>query len=332
MTTSSFHASCLSLLIASLFSLGALAQDGETAKPENADAATAPSESAPAAPAPAEAKSDEDKAADTNAKEDAAPAEAAPAEAAPVEAAPAEAAPVEAAPAEAAPAEAAPAEAAPAEAAPAEAAPAEATPAEAAPAEAAPAEAAPAEAASAEAQQGKVSVSSTPVGDIYLDGEPLNLKTPAMDIPVSVGSHTLRVVDPETNVEKSVDFDVEAGVALQLELELEPVAAKPEQEVAKASKPEADWNWLTVAGWGSLGLGTMGLVSGAVVLTTPYDPDQETLGFGLFGAGAGMILGGGVMLYLDGEMADEQAAEAPTPDAESAPSALLPQSQPVALR
>ena len=325
MTISSFNASCFSLLIASLLSFGAFAQDGAESTAGNSDAATAPSDSTTSEAAPVEEKTDETKASDAAPKNEAAPAEAAPAEAAPAEAAPAEAAPAEVAPAEAAPAEAAPAEAAPAEAAPAEAAPAEA-----APAEAAPANATDSPSAADETQMGKLSISSTPAGDIFLDGEPLNLQTPAMDIPVAVGTHTLRVVDTATNVEKSVTFDIEPGVALQLELELEPLAAS--EEVVDAAKPKADWNWMTVAGWGSLGLGTMGLVSGAVVLTTPYDPDQETLGFGLFGAGAGMILGGGVMLYLDGEMADEKGAEATNSDAEAAPSALLPQAQPVAFR
>ena len=59
---------------------------------------------------------------------------------------------------------------------------------------------------------------------------------------------------------------------------------------------------MTVTGWSGLGLGTIGLLSGAVVLTTPTDPQQGPLGFGLFGAGVGLVLGGAVLLYLDSEL------------------------------
>ncbi|HEY1097554.1 MAG TPA: hypothetical protein VGF99_01445, partial [Myxococcota bacterium] len=72
--------------------------------------------------------------------------------------------------------------------------------------------------------------------------------------------------------------------------------------VAASTPPPADWSWMTVAGWSGLGLGTIGLLSGAVVLTTPTDPQQGPLGFGLFGAGVGLVLGGAVLLYLDSEL------------------------------
>ena len=75
---------------------------------------------------------------------------------------------------------------------------------------------------------------------------------------------------------------------------------------------------MSVAGWSGLGLGPIGLLSGAVVLTTPLDPDQGPLGFGLFGAGVGLVLGGGVLLYLDNELADAAAAPKPADTAKPA--------------
>jgi hypothetical protein len=61
---------------------------------------------------------------------------------------------------------------------------------------------------------------------------------------------------------------------------------------------------MTVTGWSGLGLGVIGLLAGSVVITTPTDPDQKTLGFGLFGGGVGLVLGGAVLLYLDNELAE----------------------------
>jgi hypothetical protein len=226
--------------------------------------------------------------------------------------------------AEAAPAEAAPAAEAPAaEAAPAQAAPA----AEAAPADAPPAEAAPApEPAPPAPTHGSLSVSSEPAGaSIFIDDKDSGQKTPAVDLQVEPGTHTLRVV--AGGRDKTVTFHLEAGGQLNLNLNLPeatPVkkpADKPEPAMAKdepsdddtkiaGSATEQPWTWMTVTGWAGLGLGTIGLMAGAVVLTTPYDTDQGPLGFGLFGTGAGLMLGGGVLLYLDNEL------NAPAPEAE----------------
>lgn len=53
---------------------------------------------------------------------------------------------------------------------------------------------------------------------------------------------------------------------------------------------------LATAGYVTAGgiatLGAIGLLAGAVVLTTPTDPDGAPLGFGLFGAGVGLLLVG----------------------------------------
>jgi hypothetical protein len=67
---------------------------------------------------------------------------------------------------------------------------------------------------------------------------------------------------------------------------------------------------MTVTGWAGIGLGTISLLAGSVVITTPTDPDQKTLGFGLFGGGVGLALGGAVLLYLDNELAEAPAAAA----------------------
>lgn len=207
-------------------------------------------------------------------------------------------------------------------------APAADVPSAAAPApaaEAAPPAAAPADVSKPADVQGSLSVTTTPSGKLFLDGSDSGLTTPVVDLPVGPGKHTLKIVGPG-GVEQSTDFEMEAGGALSLNLNLPEPTPAPAAEVAPVvvvpetapQIPEAPaaavavgpWTWMTVAGWGGLGLGTMGLLSGAVVLTTPGDPDQEPLGFSLFGAGVGLVIGGGVMLYLDTELAEETAAAA----------------------
>jgi hypothetical protein len=198
----------------------------------------------------------------------------------------------------------------------------------AAPAAATPA-ATPGTATPAATDQGSLSVSSTPAGKVFLDGADTGLTTPVVDLPVAPGKHTLKVVSADGR-EQTTEFDMESGGSLNLNLNL-PEAAKVEEKkpvveekkpTAEEKKPEvkpeekkpeataeapAPWTWMTVAGWTGLGLGTIGLLSGAVILTTPTDPDHDIggpLGFGLFGAGVGLVIGGGVLLYLDTELAD----------------------------
>lgn len=222
-----------------------------------------------------------------------------------------------------APAEA-PAEPAPA-AAPAEApAAAPAAPApSAAPAAAATSEA-PAAPAPAAPTTGTLSVSSTPAGKLFVDGADTGLVTPVVDLPLPAGAHSVKVVADDGR-EVLQEFTLEAGGSLTLALNLPeapaPAAPAPETPAAQPDAPapaaaEAapappSWTWMTVAGATGLGLGTMSIISGSVVLTTPTDPDQGPLGFGLFGAGVGLVLGGGVMLYLDNELAESAAAAKP---------------------
>ncbi len=176
-----------------------------------------------------------------------------------------------------------------------------------------------------------ISVSSNPAGRVYLDGVDTGLDTPVANLEVTPGAHTLKVVELSTGREKEIEFELEAGNALNLNVNLpalkkeepkaEPAKApdaetatdeeeaakkKAEEDIAKvAAAPKSDWTWMTVAGWSGLGLGALGLATGAVVLTTPGDPDQAPLGFALFGGGAGLVLGGGVLLYLDSELNGE---------------------------
>jgi hypothetical protein len=214
-------------------------------------------------------------------------------------------------------------DAAPAPAPAADAVPAEAPEADAPAADAPAADAKPADAAPA---QGILSVTSNPNGELFIDGTDTNLTTPVTDLPVAPGKHTLKVVAADGR-EASQDFEMEAGGSLNLVValpeaapEAKPAEVKPEEEKPEVATPtppaaeekkEMPWTWMTVAGWSGLGLGTIGLLSGSVVLTTPTDPDQGPLGFGLFGAGVGLVLGGGVLLYLDNELAESPAQAAP---------------------
>ena len=172
--------------------------------------------------------------------------------------------------------------------------------------------------------EGTLSVTSTPPGKLFIDDKDTGLVTPVVDLAVAAGPHTVKVV-AEDGRSQSAEFTMEAGGSLALSLALpEPAApaktdeAKPAEEAkpaaeakpAEAPKP-ADWTWMTVTGWSGLGLGTIGLLSGAVVLTTPTDPQQAPLGFGLFGAGVGMVLGGAVLLYLDNELSAPAPAASP---------------------
>jgi hypothetical protein len=229
--------------------------------------------------------------------------------------------------------------AAPAElAAPTEGTPPETTPPEAVPAEATGTEAADGTGTEALAEQGTISVSSTPVGRVFLDGNDLGLTTPIVDLPVAPGTHTLKVVEDGTGRSKEVTFHLDGGSVLNLNLNLpeasaDAVAETPSEEPAVepaaepapvvAAEPVDDWTWMTVAGWSSLGVGTLGILAGAVILTSAGDPDAGPLGFGLFGVGAGLVLGGGVLLYLDSELADSTAANAPAGDAPATTSSFL---------
>lgn len=174
--------------------------------------------------------------------------------------------------------------------------------------------------------EGTLSVASTPAGKLFIDDKDTGLVTPVVDLAVAAGTHTVKVVADDGRTQ-TADFTMEAGGSLSLSIALpapatpattetpteepKPAEAAP-AEAAKAPPPD-DWTWMTVTGWSGLGLGIIGLLSGAVVMSTPTDPQQAPLGFGLFGAGAGLLLGGAVLLYLDNELSESKPAEAVAP-------------------
>ena len=161
--------------------------------------------------------------------------------------------------------------------------------------------------------------SSVP-GKVFIDGKDTGLVTPIVDLAVAVGPHTVKVVTDDGRTQ-TAEFTIEAGGSLSLHLAVPesatPAAStdatttdpKPADAAAPAEAPKpADWTWMTVTGWSGLGLGTIGVLCGAVVLTTHTDPQQGPLGFGLFGTGVGFALGGAVLLYLDNELSESMAA------------------------
>ncbi len=232
--------------------------------------------------------------------------------------------------------------------------------------------ASPDDAAAAAPTTATLSVASTPAGRVYLDGVDTGLDTPVASLEVTPGPHTLKVVELSSGREKEIEFELEAGNNLNLnvnlpEVKMTPKAdavstdgsgdagadkdgadqtdadkaaadkAKAEADIAAVkAAPADDWTWMTVAGWSGLGLGALGLATGAVVLTTPGDPDQAPLGFALFGGGAGLVLGGGVLLYLDSELNGEgglfnSSDDTATAEPEEEKAAALPTRGSVAL-
>lgn len=170
--------------------------------------------------------------------------------------------------------------------------------------------------------EGTLSVTSSVPGKVFIDGKDTGLTTPVVDLAVAVGTHTIQVVADDGRTQ-SAEFTIEAGGSLSLNLAVPDAATpaastdatktdpKPADAAAPAEAPKpADWTWMTVTGWSGLGLGTIGLLSGAVVLMTPTDPQQGPLGFGLFGTGVGLALGGAVLLYLDNELSESKPADA----------------------
>ncbi|MEW5853825.1 MAG: hypothetical protein AB2A00_33930, partial [Myxococcota bacterium] len=90
---------------------------------------------------------------------------------------------------------------------------------------------------------------------------------------------------------------------------VEPAAPVPAAPPAAAAE-EKGWGWLSVAGWASLAVGTIGLIIGAVTLANPQDfyaatstqrfiSPNSVFGFGSLVAGAALAVVGGVLLYLD---------------------------------
>ena len=197
-------------------------------------------------------------------------------------------------------------------------------------------EAAPAEDAAA---MGSLTLSSQPAGKVFLDDADTGLSTPLIDHPVKAGAHTLRVLEESTGREKTVSFHVEPGAAVNLNINLPEQAeeasdsadeseAEASEEVAEdapAVEEKSDWTWMTVAGWSTLGLGTMGLLAGAIILTNDNDPNQGPLGFGLFGVGIGMVMGGGVLLYLDTQFLSDDDDDSGDEDASAASRLFLGQ-------
>jgi hypothetical protein len=86
-------------------------------------------------------------------------------------------------------------------------------------------------------------------------------------------------------------------------------AAEPAKSAEAAKPAEKGWGWLSVGGWASLAVGTIGVVIGAVTLANPQDfyaatanrriTPNSVFGFGALVAGAALAVAGGVLLYLD---------------------------------
>ena len=58
---------------------------------------------------------------------------------------------------------------------------------------------------------GSLTISSTPSCDIFVDGAPIGMHTPATELPLSVGRHKITLVDAERKIRDTFPVDVKAG-------------------------------------------------------------------------------------------------------------------------
>ncbi len=58
---------------------------------------------------------------------------------------------------------------------------------------------------------GSLTISSTPSCDIFVDGAPIGMHTPATELPISVGRHKITLVDAERKIKDTFPVDVKAG-------------------------------------------------------------------------------------------------------------------------
>lgn len=153
---------------------------------------------------------------------------------------------------------------------------------------------------------GALRVTSQPRGAaIYLDGNPLNLRTP-QSFPVFAGQHQL-MLRADYHLSKVVSVSVDAGATQALDLSL-PVNTAAVQK-----------RRLAIGKWVVLGAGALAVIGGvsamAVNRTSREDPETPKLLSWPYGA-ASLALGGALLASAVGLWAGERSAERRARDAE----------------
>lgn len=143
--------------------------------------------------------------------------------------------------------------------------------------------------------------SSAPADPAAAPAEPATATDPATD-PNAPPALKTDPNAPSQTAQNQQAADAQAPAAT-------PAPATPAPAPAVAPAPERGWGWLSVAGWASLAVGTIGVVIGAVTLANPQDfyavtatrqiTPNSVFGFGALVAGAALAIVGGVLLYLD---------------------------------
>lgn len=209
-----------------------------------------------------------------------------------------------------------------------------------------------------EEMSASLTVSADKPGHLFLDGQPTGFTTPAIDLTVTPGSHVLEVRSETGELLGRLKVEVEPGGALNVHVPSAAAAPVPVDDGAQVAPPPDEgpagtegpgpatpgktkpavsfhrmlierWRVMAIGGWTLLATGTVALVMGALILSTPNSPFLEpfgfgafgTFGFGVFGIGAGFAIGGGVLLYLDSEFFGEDAAADGAPVPTSKPAA-----------
>lgn len=72
----------------------------------------------------------------------------------------------------------------------------------------------------AESERGTLDVRTVPVTEVWIDGVALERTTPLWDIVLPAGHHTIRMVNRDEGIDRTVEVVVERGVKTLLELEL----------------------------------------------------------------------------------------------------------------
>ena len=80
------------------------------------------------------------------------------------------------------------------------------------------------------------------------------------------------------------------------------VSSSSENEIDESKE---DFPLLSILAWSSLGVGSLSLVAGAIIINNSDDPNTEPFGISAFSTGILLETLGGILLYLDSDEEEE---------------------------